>query len=955
MRVAVFRVFLCLAPCAPLLGAQWFEVSLGGYAPGDALSQQGAEGGAWLSGSPSATNVFDGVRNGMEIAGGGEVVFAPNAPPAGLGMERFDFSLRPEALAPFSSYEFDGAAGLVPALVDDDAPGYYGFTARGWVALTAEGAAPAAGEWMYGRIELKRMADDVRLVRYLVKRGAEWVRLADAAGCEWFRAKGASAPVGTVSFTGKGRFSDFSGVEAEGEQLRLFRWTGGADGDWNEASNWTVDGAAADVPPGAEGDIALVEGEAALTRAGESATAHDLMVAFGEEGSVRHMGGDVITSVELDVSRPRVGKALEAKCATFLGISPEHVYEWRRGSTAKVYEAGLLGNMASYTPVRGDYEHWIKFRARSGGATLLEKEFFFSKLPVMYLATDDGATPSKNKETHDGTLMAQGNDEWKSPYDGRMTIKVRGNTTASYPKKPWKIKLDKKTKMFDIPKSKHWVLLANYNDQSMMRNKLAYDFARDIGSTGMGMKSTWVECVLNGAWQGTYQFCEHIRIEKDRIDIHDWEGDAGDLAEAFAAANGLTKDQEDALSAQLEQNLAWITSDSFTFYDATNKVTLAGRPSDFLGAGFADDISGGYLLEFSNEYDETSKFTTSSGSLAIKTMLKNPEFLRTNSEMFGWCQTFLKSYWDACTSPDGYSAEGKPVCEYCDYDSMVNYWLTMELFGNNDAVYKSRYAYKDRSGKLKWGPVWDFDWGVASVRVTTNAEEWKCQDRGVPQQAFYKEWSDNPEFCTRLFTRYWQVLDRFAACFEQGGLIDQYTNYLNEACRANSAKWDPVHDKKYNLGAASFAADVSRLRSYLERRLVWLDAQFASVPALMASLKVSTATHPYTPDAAALPIAFDGLNSNGTVYSGRTLRARFACGNSAVASISCYVNGIRVAERVPVVGGEFSAVIPPNALTAAEGEPNCVSFVAYDASGAVVTRNYSLVSKVSPATVLLLR
>ena len=107
--------------------------------------------------------------------------------------------------------------------------------------------------------------------------------------------------------------------------------------------------------------------------------------------------------------------------------------------------------------------------------------------------------------------------------------------------------------------------------------------------------------------------------------------------------------------------------------------------------------------------------------------------------------------------------------------------------------------------------------------------------------------------------------------------------------------------------------------------------------------------------AAALPIAFDGLNSNGTVYSGRTLRARFACGNAAVASVSCYVNGIRVAERVPVAGGEFSAVIPPGALTACEGEPNCVSFVAYNASGAVVARNYSLVSKVSPATVLLLR
>lgn len=949
MRVAAFRVFLCLAPCAPLLGAQWFEVSLGGYAPGDALSQQGAEGGAWLSGSPSATNVFDGVRNGMEIAGGGEVVFAPNAPPAGLGMERFDFSLRPEALAPFSSYEFDGAAGLVPALVDDDAPGYYGFTARGWVALTAEGAAPAAGEWMYGRIELKRMADDVRLVSYLVKRGAEWVRLADAAGCEWFRAKGASAPVGTVSFTGKGRFSDFSGAEEEGEQLRLFRWTGGADGDWNEASNWTVDGAAADVPPGAEGDIALVEGEAALTRAGESATAHDLMVAFGEEGSVRHMGGDVITSVELDVSRPRVGKALEAKCATFLGISPEHVYEWRRGSTAKVYEAGLLGSMASYTPVRGDYEHWIKFRARSGGATLLEKEFFFSKLPVMYLATDDGATPSKNKEMHDGTLMAQGNDEWKSPYDGRMTIKVRGNTTASYPKKPWKIKLDKKTKMFDIPKSKHWVLLANYNDQSMMRNKLAYDFANDIGS--LGMKSTWVECVLNGAWQGTYQFCEHIRIAEDRVNVHDWEGDAGDIAEAFAEANGLTGDQEDALATQLEQDFSWVTVDAFTFYDATNRVTLTGKPSELFD-GFTQDISGGYLFEFSEEYDEVSKFTTSSGALGVRTMLKSPEYLYSNTDMMNACKNYLQKYWDSCTSVDGYSGEGLRTCDYCDYESMVSYWLVMELFGNNDAVKKSRYAYKDQGAKLVFGPVWDFDWGMGSPRVSSDGTGWKCQEAsGKTAYSFFKEWADNPEFCTRLYTRYWQVRDRFEQCFRAGGLMEQYTNYLYEACLVNSAKWNV----DYNQGSGNFAADVTRLRNYLVQRLAWLDQQFASVPTLMASVKQSTSTKPYTADAVTLPIKFTDTNSNGMIYTGRPLRSRFAVGGSSARTVSCFVNGTRVADKVALVSGMFDATIPAAAFTAKVGEPNCVSFIAYNSSGSVVARNYALVTQVQSGSVFLLR
>ena len=325
--------------------------------------------------------------------------------------------------------------------------------------------------------------------------------------------------------------------------------------------------------------------------------------------------------------------------------------------------------------------------------------------------------------------------------------------------------------------------------------------------------------------------------------------------------------------------------------------------------------------------------------------------------MFGYCQTFLQNYWDACTSIDGYSTEGKYIGAYCDFESMVNYWLAMELFGNNDAVYKSRYGYKGQGEKFAFGPVWDFDWGVGSVRVSTNAEEWKCQDRGVPQQAFFKEWSANPEFCTRLFVRYWQVRDRFASCIAEGGLIDQATNYLNEACRANSARWDPVHDKKYNLGAESFAADVSRLRTYLTQRLAWLDQQFVDVPTLMASLKLTTSTNPYTADPTTLPIAFSNLNQRGNIPKGRRLNADFTVGGSTAASVSCFVNGVRVVDRQALDENRaFRAVIPSDAFTAALGEPNCVAFIAYDSSGTVVARNYALVAQgPSESTTILLR
>ena len=954
--VLFLRILMGCGACLFACGAEggWFQATFEDYAPGEALSSHGVSGGAWQMGTPGlvATNVFDGVRNGIAIQTprGAEWTFKP-VEPAGEELEQVDFSICVEHLADAELKDFDGAAGLNPTWLKNGAAGYLGFTARGWIELTGAGVEPEAGVWLDGRIEL-RTVEAVRLVSYLVKKGETWVRLADAAGTTWFETKTPKnkAGVSALSFTGSGRFSDFTGNETADEPWRLFRWTGGAAGDWNVAENWSVGGAPTQTAPGVIGDLASVPGTVAVTRGKESGTATDLLVTFTEAGA-QVAGGTATGSVDLDVSRPRAGKALAAKVVPLFGRTGTFDYAWRRAGTDRKYADRPFATTASFTPTAEDYEHWFAFTARDGEGREVAREFFFSRLPVLYLTTDDGGAPTAQKETHAGRLFVQGNDAWKSPYEGAMTIKTRGNTTLNYPKKPWKIKLDKKTKMFDIPKSKHWVLLANYNDQSMLRNRLAADFANDIGS--LGMKSTWVECVLNGTWQGLYHFCEQIRIAGDRVNIHDWEDDAEEIAQAFARANGLTAAQADELEEQLCQDFTWVTSDSFSYYDASNRVLRAGRPSE-LFAGYTQDISGGYLFEFSEEYDERAKFKTASGVLSVRTMLNAPAYLDTNAAMFNYCQDYLQNYWDACTSYDGYSKEGRPIAAYCDYDSMVDYWLVMELVGNRDAVRKSRYAYKDQGGKLVWGPVWDFDWGMGSMRVDASGEGWKCQEtRGTTTQpnSIFKEWTDHPEFCTRLWTRYWQVRDRFAAMLGDDGFIAQYTNYLAAAGHANSAKWDA----DYHLGAASFEADVARLVTFLTTRLAWLDAQFKDVPTLMASVQQETCTHYYTVDARRLPIAFEGRTGDRTIYRGRPLRTTFTPGGSSVATVSVFVNGERVITRQAKVGGVFDATLPSDVFTAPLGEPNCVSFVAYNTAGEVIARNYALVTQTSPGTVFILR
>ena len=65
--------------------------------------------------------------------------------------------------------------------------------------------------------------------------------------------------------------------------------------------------------------------------------------------------------------------------------------------------------------------------------------------------------------------------------DEGATIKVRGNTTALGAKRPYNVKLSSKQDVLGMGKGKKWCLLANMYDKSLMRNRMAFDFARALG------------------------------------------------------------------------------------------------------------------------------------------------------------------------------------------------------------------------------------------------------------------------------------------------------------------------------------------------------------------------------------------------------------------------------------------------------------------------------------------
>lgn len=62
-----------------------------------------------------------------------------------------------------------------------------------------------------------------------------------------------------------------------------------------------------------------------------------------------------------------------------------------------------------------------------------------------------------------------------------IKIKARGNTTFTKAKKGFALKLEKKTSLLGMPKHKRWNLIANYMDNSFLRNEAAFYLSRELG------------------------------------------------------------------------------------------------------------------------------------------------------------------------------------------------------------------------------------------------------------------------------------------------------------------------------------------------------------------------------------------------------------------------------------------------------------------------------------------
>ncbi len=99
-------------------------------------------------------------------------------------------------------------------------------------------------------------------------------------------------------------------------------------------------------------------------------------------------------------------------------------------------------------------------------------------------------------------------------------VRGRGNSSWSWAKKPYKLKLEDDAALVGDIEHDEWVLLANYADRSGLRTAAAFAIA---AQSRLAWTPTFrfVDVVLNGQSQGLYMLTEQVEEGDGRVDLPD--------------------------------------------------------------------------------------------------------------------------------------------------------------------------------------------------------------------------------------------------------------------------------------------------------------------------------------------------------------------------------------------------------------------------------------------------
>ncbi|MCJ7665763.1 MAG: CotH kinase family protein, partial [Actinobacteria bacterium] len=412
-----------------------------------------------------------------------------------------------------------------------------------------------------------------------------------------------------------------------------------------------------------------------------------------------------------------------------------------------------------------------------------------SDIPVVNIYTGNKSIPNNEKINANMQIINHDSDE-KNFIDGivfdfygRIGIEVRGHTSADFPKKQYSIEIrdendeDKNVSLLGMPSESDWILGAPYSDKTLMRNVLAFDISNEIGM--YAPRTEFVEVFLHVSgenevevdYRGLYYLAEKIKRDNNRVDVEKMDSD------------------EDAL------------------------------------------LTGGYILEISPEskIEPGDSVIETERGLKLITIYPKGDSITLKQKL--WITDYMNKFEQTLFS-DYFDDDEFGYRKYIDIDSFIDHLIISELFKNAEAFRASTFLYKERDGKLKAGPVWDFNLSTGNttehVSIDNEPVDFIHISGNWKTRLFKDEY-----FVTRYIDRWKQLRRDILSDKNIIKIIESNKELLSEAQIRNFNRWDILgkyvwpNPEPYS---ETYEEEIEKFENWFLTRVKWVDNSIESAP-----------------------------------------------------------------------------------------------------------------------------
>ena len=414
-------------------------------------------------------------------------------------------------------------------------------------------------------------------------------------------------------------------------------------------------------------------------------------------------------------------------------------------------------------------------------------------------------------------------------------VKVRGNYTSTYAKKPIRIKFDNKQSMLGLNKNsklKSWVLLACWKDTSLLRDASAFYLGNAlVESDGFYCSDfRFVKVYLNGSYNGVYLLAEQQQIDGKRVDIPESKSESDSVNTGyFLEFDGYYMNEPDIQKFTVSYNSIKTGNNGFTI---TNDVMNTAQHD------FAKKVTQNI---WKVAYDAVKNSHANLTSAPYHTLDVNGDYV---------VDTTIETPYQA-------------VSKVIDINSLIDMYLLHEILEDRDIGFSSFYFSLDYSQtgnkKLTFTAPWDFDYATGNStfenalkmtlntnklandgrltsnrkKLTNSANLTKADFTFTNKDALYCQKTDNPWFLlfsdeswlwNKLYARYQKASEAglFSSLLT---MIDTYTTQYEQDFNENFTKWSDslgITLSGYQPDLVKMFVNQKQAAQYLR---IWLEAR----------------------------------------------------------------------------------------------------------------------------------